>query len=225
MKIRWNVMFDRWAVAVIWWENISAAVTALSSEDIFGLIYGLWKKVRACRHLDFTHTGTNRSWWAADHLLHAGTDSLLWHGMKWEAWNKCARFNVTTVLKLGDLVHLMCLRAVLVAIRRHQSLPSFAALIVVKSFPSDTWQCTISTPEIHSLHLIAKSHMSHLENWNSTVLEPRHLYLNELFTVMENPARARKTWDGSANSAVWTRAVFLSWACAELIYSFIIWVA
>lgn len=34
---------------------------------------------------------------------------------------------------------------------------------------------------------------------------------------------ARKTLDGSTNSAVWTRVVFLSGACARLIYSFIIW--
>lgn len=34
---------------------------------------------------------------------------------------------------------------------------------------------------------------------------------------------ARKTLDGSTNSAVWTRVVFLSGTCAQLIYSFIIW--
>lgn len=39
------------------------------------------------------------------------------------------------------------------------------------------------------MRLQAKSHMSHLEKGIGVALEPRQLYLNGPFTVMENPAR------------------------------------
>lgn len=78
------------------------------------------------------------------------------------------------------------------AIRRWWSLPfpllSDFIYLFIFFWAYVSWQCTISTWETGTMRLQAKSHMSHLENGNRAALEPRHLYLNGSFTVMENPA-------------------------------------